>query len=359
MMRIADDDREGGLGRKIVAEMGALTHQRHGGLALANAERNLPLVGRGKSLAALRRELLGDGDSAIVIAAGPSIRRNDPIARIRVSGYRGAIVATESAFAYCLRNGVVPDLAVTLDPHATRIVRWFGDPTLTAARLAEDDYFARQEQDAAFADELRMNEELLRLVDRHARDIRIAVATSASPAVVARVLGSGMQVYWWNPMLDDPDDAESVTARLQRENGLPAVNAGGNVGSACWMMAAEVLAKRHIALTGMDFGYYADTPYRNTQYYREAVALVGEKNLDAVYMRVRNPHLDGWFYTDPAYMWYRECLMEMIADSDAITWNCTEGGILFGDGIRFASLTEFLAEHAPGTSHGATAVGGR
>src|SRR5205807_2614505 len=102
-------------------------------------------------------------------------------------------------------NGVVPDLAVTLDPHATRIVRWFGDPTLDTQRLKEDDYFARQDQDKEFADELRMNDELLRLIDRHGKDIRIAVATSASSAVVDRVLATGMKVYWWNPMLDDPD----------------------------------------------------------------------------------------------------------------------------------------------------------
>jgi hypothetical protein len=345
-MTVASDERDGGLGRKLVAEMTALTRARHGGLARDNARRNRAFVGRGQSIAALRKEKIGSGDAAIVIAAGPSIRRKDPIKAIKESGFRGAIVVTESALAYCLRNGVVPDLAVTLDPHATRIVRWFGDPSLTAESLKEDDYFARQDMDRAFADELRANEELLRLLDKHGKNIRIAVSTSASSAVVDRVLATGMRPYWWNPMLDDPDVPGSVTAELQRENGLPAVNAGGNVGAACWMMAAHVLEKRHVALTGMDFGYYADTPYENTQYYREAVALVGEDNLDAVYMRVRNPHLGAAFYTDPAYMWYRECLIEMAADADCTTYNCTEGGILFGDSILFVPLAAFLAQHA-------------
>jgi hypothetical protein len=343
MVDLDNTDRGGGLGRQLVKEMEKLTHARHGSMAIANAERNSDLVGQGKSLAALRSEVIGDGDSAIVIAAGPSIRKKDPIEAIKESGYKGAIVATESAFAYCLSNGVVPDLAVTLDPHATRVVRWFGDPHLSSEKLAQDDYFVRQEQDPAFADELRMNDQLLRLIDRYGKDIRIAVSTSASKAVVDRVLNSGMQVYWWNPMLDDPDLPGSVTTRLQRANGLPAVNAGGNVGSACWMMAAEVLNKRHIALTGVDFGYYADTPYSNTQYYKEAVDLVGEEGLDAIYMHLYNPHLEAWFYTDPAYMWYRECLLEMIADSDATTYNCTEGGILFGDGLVMTPLADFLA----------------
>jgi hypothetical protein len=344
---LAPDDRNGGLASKMLAEMNALTLARHGGMALDNAERNRALIGRGASLKALRAETVGEGDSAIVIAAGPSIRRRDPIRAIKDSGYRGALVVTESALAYCLRNGVVPDLAVSLDPHATRVVRWFGDPALTVEALRADDYFSRQDQDAAFADEMRANREILTLLDRHGKDIRIALSTSASKAVVDRVLAAGMKIYWWNAMLDDPDAPGSVTARLQRDNGLPSVNAGGNVGSAAWMMASAVLGKRHVALTGVDFSYYDGTPYLNTQYYREAVALVGEDNLDALYVRIRNPHLDQWFFTDPAYLWYRECLMDMIADADCRTYNCTEGGIVFGDRIEFISLAEFLARHAP------------
>ena len=265
----------GALGRELVADMARITNDRIGDLAFENARANLRYRDVGESLAALRGESVGEGDSAIVIAAGPSVRRRDPATAIRQAEFRGAVVATESAVAYCLRNGLVPDLVVTLDPHATRIVRWFGDPRLTAAALEQDDYYRRQDMDSAFADELRFNDKLLALVDRHGPEMRIALATSASEAVVTRVLESGMRVYWWNPMLDDPDEPGSRTRELQRLNGFPAVNAGGNVGAACWMMADAVLGKRHVAVTGMDFGYYADTPFEQTQYYHEAVSLVG------------------------------------------------------------------------------------
>lgn len=346
MIQITDDERDGGLARKLLAHMNDLTLARHGSMALDNADRNQAVLERGKSLAVLRRESVGADDSAIIVAAGPSIKRRDPIQEIKEAGFRGAIVASESALAYCLRNDVVPDLAVSLDPHATRVVRWLGDPTLTEEQLRQDDYFSRQDQDDAFADELRANEEILGLLDRHGGNIRMALSTSASKAVVDRVLDIGMEIYWWNPMLDDPDDPESITAELQRRNRMPSVNAGGNVGSACWMMATEVLGKAHVALTGVDFSYYDDTPYYNTQYYHEAVALVGEENLDSIYIRIRNPYLDTWFYTDPAYMWYRECLLDMISLSDATTYNCTEGGILFGDGVEFISLNTFLGKFA-------------
>ena len=335
----------GELGLKLVSIMGELTWERHGPMGLENARRNQPLLAGGKSIAVLRNAPVGEGSSAIVIAAGPSIRQHDPLSKIRASGYRGALVATESALSYCLRSGVVPDLTVTLDPHATRIVRWFGDPKLNEDALRRDDYYRRQDMDDAFASELKANDEILTLLNRHGKSIRIALSSSASQAVVDRVLEIGMDVYWWNPMYDDPDQPDSITAKLQRENGLPSVNAGGNVGAAAWMMASAVLGKEQIALTGMDFSYYDGTPYKRTQYYHEAVALVGEENLDALFMRIYNPFTRTWFFTDPAYRWYREVFLQMAADADCRTDNCTEGGILFGDNIEFLPLAEFLTRH--------------
>jgi hypothetical protein len=144
-------------------------------------------------------------------------------------------------------------------------------------------------------------------------------------------------------MLDDPDKKDSLTRQARALNGLPTVNAGGNVGSACWMLAHAALGKRRVALTGVDFAYYGDTPYTATQYYKEILALVGEAGLEEVFMHLHNPHTNTWFYTDPAYMWYREAFLDMAGEADCETYNCTGGGILFGDPIRFVPLSEFLA----------------
>ncbi|MBL8839600.1 MAG: DUF115 domain-containing protein [Alphaproteobacteria bacterium] len=340
----------GELGRKFAAEMDRLTWEKVGPMGLENAARNRALLDRGQSIAALRDAPLATGDSAIVIAAGPSIARRDPIRAIKASGYKGAIIATDSAMYYCLRNGVVPDLVVTVDPNFLRVVRWFGQPNLDDEELHKDDYFRRQDMDASFADELRVNREITELLRRHGPQMRIALATCASQPVVDRVIETGMRIFWWNPMFDDPDLPESKTAALFRSNRLPCINAGGNVGTACYMIAHAVLGKKRVAVTGMDLSYYADTPYRNTQYYTDLVEIVGEENLDAVFIKIRNPHLDAWFYTDPAYYWFREAFLELAADAECVTYNCTEGGILFGDNVRFAPLADFLRETSkPGT----------
>jgi hypothetical protein len=340
-------NRDGHLGRALVTDMERLTQQRFEEDWLANIARNNDILKRhGRSISELRSRGFGLGDSAIVIAAGPSIRRKNPAPQIMAAGFRGAIIVTESAMPYCLRNGLVPDLMVTLDPHATRIVRWLGDPHLSEQNISQDDYFRRQDMDPALADEIRANRELIDLMNRYGKNLRVALSTTASKAVVDRVIEIGMEIYWWNPMLDDPDKPDSVTVRVFEQNGLPCINAGGNVGSACWMIADAVLGKTHIALTGMDFSYYQDTPFEQTQYYHEAVALVGDDNLENIYFWVHNPHINTRFYTDPAYMWYRECFLDMVKDGLARTYNCTEGGILFGEGITFCPLSEFLADTA-------------
>jgi hypothetical protein len=67
-------------------------------------------------------------------------------------------------------------------------VRWFGDPQLSPQRLAEDDYFSRQDMEPSFArDQLRFNQELAAPVDCHGPATWIAVSSSASPAVLRRV----------------------------------------------------------------------------------------------------------------------------------------------------------------------------
>ncbi|MDD1623127.1 MAG: DUF115 domain-containing protein [Methylococcaceae bacterium] len=322
--------------------MEQLTAWRTQDETLSNVQRNLDYRHYGQSLKMLAQQSLGDDDRALVIAAGPSVKRQNPAQMILGADFKGAVIATESAMLYCLRNGIIPDLVVTVDPHASRIVRWFGDPDLTDHHLRQDDYFSRQDMDEQFANQMRANEDVYKLVNQYGPRMKIALSTSASEKVVKRVIEAGMDIYWWNPMLDDPDQEQSISRKMMQLNGFPSMNAGGNVGTACWMMADAVLRKQDIGIVGMDFGYYAEVPYQQTQYYYELVDLVGEANLDSVFMKVFNPHLQQWFYTDPAYMWYRQSFLELVENTESQTFNCTEGGILFGDKVKFIKLVEFL-----------------
>lgn len=337
---------QGILGRRISSALGDITLGKVVHAGFANAQANAVHIANGKSILELQSTPVGEGLDALVIAAGPSLHRFNTAQRIKDSKFRGTIIVTESAMAWCLRNGILPHLVITLDPrpYYPRIDRWFGDPKLTEDSLSRDDYFARQDMDPNFRQrQLEFNRELLQLVDQFGSRIRIAVASCSAPSVVERVHSAGMSVYWWNPMYDDYDMAESLTRKIHTLNGLPCVNTGGNVGSACWVFAHAVLGKTRIGLVGMDFGYYGDTPYNQTQYYKEILALVGPDRLDDVFVPVRNPFLGANFYTDPAYLWYRDAFAEMVQEAECKTFNCTGGGILFGPGIQWTTLDEFLS----------------
>jgi hypothetical protein len=326
------------LGRKIADALEAATFERVAGIGLANAERNQPRIVR--SVLELAETPLGAGDVAIVVGAGPSLQRRRSLERLRVSGFAGTVVAADGALGACLRAGVVPHVVVSVDPHHERIVRWFGDPMLTA--VPADDYFRRQEMDPVHReDELAANRALLKLVDAYGPKIKIAAATSVAPAVVERCEQARMDLYWWNPMYDDYDMPGSLSRRLWEMNGLPCLNGGGNVGSAAWVLTHAVLGKRQIGLVGMDFGYAPGTPYEKTQYYPELVQLLGDRFAEA-YTQVPNPYVGETWFCDPAYLWFRDVFLSTAREADCETFNCTEGGILFGDGIDFVPLDEFL-----------------
>lgn len=341
---MTDDARieHGDLAAALIAQMDQATWNRIGSLTLRNIEENRPFFGRGRSIAKLHKAPFGAGDSAIVVAAGPSVRHQNPIPKIRDANYRGGLVVTDSAMYNCLRNQVIPDLVVTVDPHHERMLRWFGDPGMSHESLEKDDYFRRQDLDDSFAREIQVNDQIMALMREYGSQIRIALSVGSAPNLVRRVFEIGMDVFWWLPMLDDPDSTDGITARLMAETGFPAINAGGNVGTSCWMIAEAILEKKHVALVGIDFSYYENTPYRSTQYYYELSNIVGEENLGKAFVRIYNPYEKAWYYTDPAYMWYRNGFLDLARIADCTTYNCTEGGILFGDGIQFIPLQDFL-----------------
>jgi hypothetical protein len=342
-MSVVMPDRKG-LGERLARQMAAVTLQKTATIGLRHAKANLPYVRQ--TIAELNGAATGEREIAIVVSAGPSLHRRQTAARIKVADFGGVVVATDGALGHCLRAGLVPDFVVSVDPHPTRIVRWFGDPELEARPA--DDYFRRQDLDPHLTrDEAERNRELLDLVDRHGPRVKAVLSTSVAPSVTRRVAQAGMPMYWWNPIYDDYDAPDSLTREIFELTKVPCLVTGGNTGAAAWVFATAVLGCGEAALVGMDLGYHPETPITHTQYYAELRELLGDAAPDA-YIRLENPYLGETWYTDPTYWWYRQAFLELAGQSQATTYNCTEGGILFGESVRWASLDEFLAGRAPG-----------
>ncbi len=277
---------------------------------------------------------------SLIVSGGPSLHRMKSLETMKQKGFKGYIVSADGSMGHCLRNGIVPDFVVTVDPDPHRIIRWFGDPRLS--QRPEDDYFERQDLDPALnTDQIARNNELIELVNHFGPKIKLIISTSSSPEIAQRCIDAGMELYWWNPLYDDYDNPESVTKKIYQMNKVPCMVTGGNVGASGWVFAHSILGCPSVILIGMDCSYPPGTAVRNTQYYEHLLELFPE-NPEKGLIKVYNPFLDETWITDPGYYWYAQIFKKMAPLASCVTYNCTEGGILFGDGIEFMKLSDVL-----------------
>lgn len=325
---------------KLENKIGDITYRSLAHSVLKNVKNNKKFLKNGFSI----KKLINyncNNKNAIIVGAGPSLRRYDQIKTLKKYHKKFIIIACDGSLFYLLNNKIIPDLVVTFDPHPSRVIRWFGDLNLNKKKISLDNYFSRQDLEIMFNDELIMNKKVIKLFNKYSNKIKIAIGTSSSKSVVKRLIGSNSKLYWWNPFLDDPDKKNSATKKIYKMNRLPIINTGGNVGSTAWMLAESLFKCKKIGLLGMDFAYYIDTPVESTQYYDRLIKLTNKKNINKFYSKVYNPKLKKYFYTDYVYSWYKKCFLEMIDNSSSITFNCSYGGIIFGKNIKWTSLTKF------------------
>jgi len=325
----------------VAREIEAISFNLHKDALLRHAHENTPRITR--TLRDLPPPAGEKAKSAVIISAGPSVHRQKSIPHILASGYKGTVIAVDGSLISCLKAGLFPDYVLTLDSHETRIVRWYGDPDFEH-NSRNDDYFQRQDLDVAFRTNLiEQNIAHIKLVNQHGAKTKAIVASSAPQNVVRRIEEAKFDTYWWNPLVDNPADSNSLTRRLYEINGLPCMNTGGNVGTAAWVFASTVLKIPAIAMLGMDFGYYADLPYSKTQKYYELIDHLGTtEGLEAHFPIYTYPLTGEKFYTDVTYSWYRKNFLELLALSSVSTVNCTGGGVLFGDRLTCVTLDTFL-----------------
>lgn len=267
-------------------------------------------------------------DKTLVVCAGPSLYRKSLLSRLDEK-CKATIIATDGAYIQCLKHGITPDFVITLDPHPTRMVRWFGDPEF-AANSKDDTYFSRTKADWGFAED--RNAEDMALVD--SRRVPLIISTTAPENVVART--SAFDRYWFAPLVDDPQTGE-MTKVIVSMTGCPALNTGGTVGTAAWNFAHSVLRSKDIAVIGMDLGYFDDLPLSRTQEYN---LLAAHENIEELFPYMHTPH--GRCRTSPTYAWYQRNMLELLESADARITNCSEHGILFGDRVRQMRIEEWM-----------------
>lgn len=326
---------------KIVSDITEIGKKWHSSSLVENAARNSAWVER--TLKDLPPPVGAKARRAIVVSAGPSLHRFDVLKKIRDSGFDGSIVCIDGSLVKCLKAGIVPDYMVTLDPHPTRVVRWFGDPDFEK-NMEGDDYFERQDLDVDFRNNaISQNQANIELIDSRAAGIKLAICSSAPENVVSRARAARFDAYWWNPLVDDPRQEGSLTREIYSRLKAPCMNTGGTVGTAAWVFATTILKIPEVAVVGMDLGYPADTPYSMTQTYYELVDHIGgEEGIESLFPEFTYPLTGQKYFTDPTYYWYRRNMLQLLEKAPGKTFNCTGGGTLVDDRIECLPLEKFL-----------------
>lgn len=315
---------------ELVADIPRIGKEWHGERIVKNSIQNVPYIRR------TIRDIASDTRPALIISAGPSLYRQNSLKSIMENYPLDSdginIIAADGAYIQCLKAGILPDYVITIDPHPTRIVRWFGDPDYSENSNG-DDYFARQDLDITFRnDSVKANAENIRTVDENR--VPLIICTASPSNVVART--TPFERYWFAPLVDDPAHA-GLTAQICDATGCPSLNTGGTVGTAAWNFGHSVLGSRNIAIVGCDFGYYLDTPLENTQ---EWNMLKGSEDVEAMF-----PYMEGHWgtaRTSPTYFYYLHGMLDLLESADARIVNCTEGGLLKGDRVDCMRIEEWL-----------------
>jgi hypothetical protein len=331
----------------VVDEITQIGFNVHKNVLAEHARLNLPDVKKSvKELPPLRGP---KAQSGIIVSAGPSVHRRNSLKRILESGYPGTIIVVDGSYIASLKIGLMPDFVVTLDPCPNRMVRWFGDHDFET-HSANDDYFARQDLDIEFRkNTIEQNKRHIALVNEHGHRIKAIVSSTVPQNVVERLKESHSDMYWWNPLVDDPNSPESITRAMYNINRLPCMNTGGNVGTAAWVFAESILKLPEIALVGMDLGYYQDLPIEKTQTFYELHHHLQEgESIESLFVDFEFPLTGERFYTDPTYFWYRQNFFDLFSLSKSKTINCTEGGTLIDEKLPCMYLDDFLKRHSKG-----------
>lgn len=273
--------------------------------------------------------------SAIVIGRGPSIIKKNHLKMLSESGYEGNIVCTDGSLATVLEAGITPDkfknfFVVTID--------------------SQDHQKRFYEHDSVF---------------QYGDKIKCILSTTASPLTYKIIKEAHMERYWLHTLVDfDKGNSsfnyisDTMVKSKKHERGLPAIQTGGNVGTSAWIISWSLLKCDTVCLVGFDMGYPVDIDLEKDNFnknflinYRNLKFPEGINENDEAFKKaypiITNPEFNCKCRQDPTFQYYCNALKEFIfkTSKKIYTVNATEGGALFGEGIKCMKFMDFLQEY--------------
>jgi hypothetical protein len=297
---------------------------------LKNFARNLPYILEGnniKDLSVFQNEITYNNHNptrtSIIIGKGPSVYEKNHLEILSANKENNTIVCSDIMLIETLKKGITPDkfddfYVLTVDGEDEQ-VEFYDDP----------------------------------IVEEYSNRIKVILSTCTSPKVTKVCKKFGLNVFWFNPLIDDFRKEGSfskimniMTRSENNPKGISSLQTGGNVASNSWVFSWAILGRSPIVLIGVDFGYPASTSIEETQHYQHLLKCYNN-DVDRVkngHRIIHNKDFDCDVLLDPIYDYYREGFCNMVIHTPKWlrTINATEGGSLFGENIETMKFSEFL-----------------
>jgi len=270
-----------------------------------------------------------ENHSAIIIGRGPSINTFEHLKLLAESNYQGSIVCCDGKLADALNAGVTPEkfpkfYVVTIDPYSTIKKHYEHE-----------------------------------IIKSYGHKIKGMFTVISNPEVVEKARQVGIQIHWLHSLFDYNEGQKSfnsLSALMIRAKDmnqrLPAIQTGGNVGTAAWFTAWQILKCSTIALIGINHGWEEEDSWETIIYHDDKAEISegvdrNSKTFQKLYRKVYNPDFDCNCILDPLFQFYSEALKEFIARSPEwlTTINATEGGSIFGERVKSMKFKNFLEKY--------------
>ncbi len=123
---------------------------------------------------------------------------------------------------------------------------------------------------------------------------------------------------------------------------------GGNVGTTAYMFSALLLKSKFTGLMGIEFAWSDETPYYDTQYYKNLLNVLDDDHEKAIkhYVHVKNPRDGKTYVADPVYyayhLMFKEIWNELPQSVRDNTFSLTSQGIVNIDHLKYINIDDYL-----------------
>ncbi|WP_428326221.1 6-hydroxymethylpterin diphosphokinase MptE-like protein [Nitrosopumilus sp.] len=260
--------------------------------------------------------------SSIVIGRGPSLMKNNHLEILKKSDFSGNIICTDGVLPLVLKSGITPEkfenfYVVTIDV---------------------------QEHQKKFYQE--------EIVKKFGNKIKCMLSSTVPNSTYQAIIQNKIKVFWFHALVDYNQKSTSfnhiiglMSKNKKHPKGFPALQTGGNVGTTSWILAWTILKSKKVCLIGLDQGYPVNTPLEQLEHYNLPDSVDKQSiSFKKAYPIVYNPEFNCECRQTPLYQYYCNAFKEFIEKTSdrVVTINATEGGALFGKGIKCMKFSEFL-----------------